>query len=92
MHIEYGDEKKNLVSDGSFSILIKGDDQWGDINIFDFTLFSKKVEIADSFTVYGKTVEILNCDWDFVENVIPNYSGDLLCEIDYNDIHFTITK
>ena len=92
LHIEYGDETKDFFTDGSFSIHIKDLNPLNDFYIFNFTFLSKKVELADSFTVKGKTVEIINCDWNYIEQVIPNYRGDLLCEIDYNGIRFTITK
>ena len=92
MHIEYGSEKRDIVSNGPFSICVKVRDDWNDFCFMDFPYSGKKLEVVDSFTLGDKTIYISTCDYDFIERFAPNYDGDLLCEIDYNDIHFTITK
>ncbi len=92
LRIEYGGKTKDYITDGSFSIHIKDPNPLNDFFIFNFTFLSKKTELTDSFIAEGKTVEIINCDWDYVEAAIPNYTGNLLWDVEYNDIHFTISK
>ena len=93
MHIEFDNDKKDIVSDGPFSIHIKGNNPWDDFRFMNFSyFFGRELEVVDSFTAGDKTVEISIRGGDFLEHFAPDYAGELICEIEYNDIHFTITK